>query len=136
MKTITLIQRLRTGFGVLCLVALVVGVGVAWQGWRSVERQFAAEHLRGRAAAATERMRFATLQMGEALLGALLDPQSQAERRKKIKADEEFSRIIGELRPLLSGQRDARRDAYRALESISDQEIGRASCRERVCYAV
>ena len=122
MKTITLIQRLRTGFGVLCMVALVVGVGVAWQGWRSVERQFAAEHLRGRASAATERMRFATLQMGEALLGVLLDPASQVERRKKLKADEELTRVIGELRPLLRDQRDAQRDAYRALEAISDQE--------------
>ena len=118
MKTITLIQRLRTGFGVLCVVALVVGAGVAWQAWGSVQRQFAAEQLRGRAAAATERMRFATLQMGEALLGALLDPQSQVERRKKSKADEELSRVISELRPLLRDQRDA----YRALEAISDQD--------------
>ncbi len=122
MKTITLIQRLRTGFGVLCMVALVVGVGVAWQGWRPLERQFAAEHLRGRTAAETERMRFATLQMGEALLGVLLDPASQVERRKKLKADEELTRVIGELRPLLRDQRDAQRDAYLALNAISDQD--------------
>ncbi len=122
MKTITLIQRLRTGFGVLCMVALVVGVGVAWQGWRSLERQFAAEHLRGRTAAATERMRFATLQMGEALLGVLLDPASQVERRKKLKAAEELTRVIGELRPLLRDQREAQRDAYLALNAISDQD--------------
>lgn len=118
MKTITLIQRLRTGFGALCLVAVLCGGVVAWQGWRSVERQFAAEHLRGRAAAAAERMRFATLQMGEALLGVLLDPQSQAERRRKIKADEELIRTIGELRPLLRNQPDV----LRALEAISDQD--------------
>ena len=107
MKTITLIQRLRTGFGALCLVAVLCGTGVAWQGWRSVEIQFKTEHLRGRAVSAAERMRVATLQMGEALLGVLLEPDSQTERRKKLKADEGLASIIGELRPLLGHQREA-----------------------------
>ena len=119
MKTITLIQRLRTGFGVLCMVALLVGAGVAWQAWNSIRRQFAAEQLRARAAETTERMRFATLQMGEALLGVLLDSQSQVERRKKAKADEELARLISELRPLLRDQRDL----LRALEGISEQDV-------------
>ena len=92
MKTITLIQRLRTGFGTVCLVAILCGAAVAWQAWRSVDRQFAAERIRGQAATMAERMRFATLQMGEALLGVLLDPQSQAERSRKLKADEELRR--------------------------------------------
>ena len=118
MKTITLIQRLRTGFGALCLVAILCGVAVAWQAWLSVDNQFKAEQLRGRASAVAERMRVATLQMGEALLGVLLDPQNQVERRRKLKADEELSRTIGELRPLLRKQPEA----LRALEAISDQD--------------
>ncbi|MBI5801880.1 MAG: methyl-accepting chemotaxis protein [Verrucomicrobia bacterium] len=118
MKTISLIQRLRTGFGALCLVAVLCGTGVAWQGWRSVESQFKAEHLRGRAVAAAERMRVATLQMGEALLGVLLEPDSQTERRKKLKADEGLASIIRELRPLLGHQREA----LAALEAISEQD--------------
>lgn len=104
MKTINLIQRLRTGFGALCIVATVCGVVVAFEAWWAVKAQFAAEHLRGKAVVAAERMRVATLQMGEALLGVLLDPQNQAERRKKLKADEELTRTIGELRPLLRQQ--------------------------------
>ncbi|MEN9575038.1 MAG: hypothetical protein RL514_2893 [Verrucomicrobiota bacterium] len=118
MKTITLIQRLRTGFGALCLVAILGGALVAWQAWRAAERQLAAEQLRGRAAAAAERMRVATLQMGEALLGGLLDPQSQPERRRKLKADEELTRLLGELRPLLRQHRDQ----LRALEAVSEQD--------------
>ena len=118
MKTITLIQRLRTGFGALCLVAILGGALVAWQAWRSGERQFAAEQLRGRTATAAERMRFATLQMGEALLGVLLDPQSQPERRRKLKADEELARLIAELRPALGKHRDL----LGALEAVNDQD--------------
>ncbi len=118
MKTITLIQRLRTGFAALCGVAILGGALVAFQSWRSVDRQFAAEHLRGQAAVAAERMRFVTLQMGEALLGALLDPKNQTEQNRKLKADEELIRTIRELRLLLGNQPEV----LRALEAISDQD--------------
>ncbi|NBV20781.1 MAG: methyl-accepting chemotaxis protein [Proteobacteria bacterium] len=117
MKTITLIQRLRRGFGTLFLVAVLCGTAVAWQAWRSVDRQFEAERLRGQATTLAERMRFATLQMGEALLGVLLEPQNQAERGRKLKADEELRRTIAELRTLLRNQPDALR---KALEDVSD----------------
>ncbi|NDA68027.1 MAG: methyl-accepting chemotaxis protein [Verrucomicrobia bacterium] len=119
MKTITLIQRLRTGFGAVCLVAVLCGVVVASQGWWSVERQFAAERIRGQAATMAERLRLATLQTGEALLGVLLEPQSQTERDRKRRASDDLARTIGELRTLLRSQPDALRSA---LEDISDQE--------------
>jgi len=118
MKTINLIQRLRTGFGVLCLVAVAAGAAVAWQAWRAVERQLAAEELHRHAAVAAERMRLATLDMGYALRGALLDPQSQAERNRKREADAELLRIIGELRPRLL----AHRDLLLALEAVGDHD--------------
>lgn len=126
MKTITLIQRLRTGFGALCLIAVLCGVVVAGLGWKSVRRQFDAEQLRGRAAVAAERMRFVTLQMGEALLGVLLDPQSQTERRKKLKADEELSRIVSELRPLLHQHREV----LAALDAISEHDTTKLNAIE------
>ena len=126
MKTITLIQRLRTGFGALCLIAVFCGAGVAWLGWRSMERQFATEQLRGRATAATERMRCATMQVGEALLGALLDPENQTERRKKLKADADLARSAADLRGLLRDHREA----LDALEAASEQESTKLSAIE------
>ena len=126
MKTITLIQRLRTGFGALCLIAVLCGVVVAGLGWKSVRRQFDAEQFRGRAAMAAERMRFVTLQMGEALLGVLLDPQSQTERRKKLKADEELSRIVSDLRPLLRQHREV----LAALDAISEHDTTKLNAIE------
>ena len=101
MKTINLIQRLRTGFAVLCLTAILAGAAVAWQAWRTVEQQLAAEELHRHLAVATERMRLATLEMSYALRGVLLDLQSQAERNRKREADAELARVIGELRPRL-----------------------------------
>lgn len=126
MKTITLIQRLRTGFGALCVIAILCGAGVAWQGWTSVQKQFAAVRLRGNAMAAAERMHVATLQRGEALLGLLLDPANQDERRKKFRADEDLTRVISELRGLLSEQRET----LAALEAISDQDATKLNVLE------
>lgn len=118
MKTTNLTQRLRTGFGVLCLVAIAGAGLVAWQGWRAVERHLAAEELRGQVALAAERMRHATLEMGYALRGVLLDPQSQAERNRKREADAELAHVIGELRPLLR----VHPDLLRALEAVGDHD--------------
>jgi len=118
MKTITLIQRLRTGFGGLCLAAIVVAAVVAWQGGRAVERQLAAEALHRQVAVTVERMRHATLEMGYALRGVMLEPGSQTERNRKREADSELSRLVGELRPLLREHPEL----VRALEAVSDHD--------------
>ena len=118
MKTTNLIQRLRTGFGGLCVAAIVAGLVVAWEGGRAATRQLAAEALHRQVAVAVERMRLATLEMGYALRGVLLEPANQAERQRKREADAEFSRLVGELRPLLQSHAEL----ARALEGVSDHD--------------
>jgi methyl-accepting chemotaxis protein WspA len=118
MKTITLIQRLRTGFGGLCLAAIVVGTLIAWQAVRAVKRQLAAEALHRQVSVTVERMRLATLTIGYALRGVMLDPGNQAERNRKREADSELSRLVGELRPLIREHPEL----IRALEAVGDHD--------------
>ena len=118
MKTITLIQRLRTGFGGLCLAAIVVGAVIAWQAVRAVKRQLAAEALHRQVSVTVERMRLATLTIGYALRGVMLDPGNQAERNRKREADAELSRLVGELRPLIREHPEL----IRALEAVGDHD--------------
>ncbi len=101
MKTITLIQRLRSGFALLCLAAISGAGVVAWHGWQVAVAEVAVETLRRQVGLGAERMRYATLQKGDALRGLMLDPLSESERRAKRQADTELARAIGELRPLL-----------------------------------
>jgi hypothetical protein len=118
MKTINLIQRLRTGFGVLCLVAIAGAGLVASEGWQAVTQQRRAESLHAQVVMSAERMRHATLEMSYALRGVLLDPQSQTERNRKREADTDMAHLIGELRPLLRPHPDL----LRALEAVSDHD--------------
>ncbi len=118
MKTITIIQRLRSGFALLYLVAILGAGVVAWHGWRLAMAELGAETLRRQVGVAGERIRYATLQMGDSLRGVMLEPGSQVDRRRKREADADLARAIGELRPLLRAQTDL----LRALEAVGDYD--------------
>lgn len=120
MKTTTLIQRLRSGLLLLYVAAILGALVVAWHGWRLAVAELAAETLRRQVGVTVERIRFATLQMGDALRGVMLDPGSEVDRRRKHEADGELNRAIGELRPLLRAQPDL----LRALELVGDYDTG------------
>lgn len=120
MKTITIIQRLRSGFLLLYVAAILGAVVVAWHGWRLAVAELAAETLRRQVGVTVERIRYATLQMGDALRGVMLDPRSEVDRRRKHEADGDLNRAIGELRPLLRAQPDL----LRALEAVGDYDTG------------
>ena len=120
MKTITIIQRLRSGFLLLYVAAILGAVVVAWHGWRLAVAELAAETLRRQVGVTVERIRHATLQMGDALRGVMLDPRSEVDRRRKHEADSDLNRAIGELRPLLRAQPDL----LRALEAVGDYDTG------------
>ncbi|MEY4200642.1 MAG: hypothetical protein RLZZ265_2382, partial [Verrucomicrobiota bacterium] len=56
MKTITIIQRLRSGFLLLYVAAILGAVVVAWHGWRLAVAELAAETLRRQVGVTVERI--------------------------------------------------------------------------------
>ncbi|MBI3414701.1 MAG: methyl-accepting chemotaxis protein [Verrucomicrobia bacterium] len=64
---------------------------------------------------AAERVRYDMLEMSDALRGLLLDPKNEAERRRKLAADEDLLRAASEMRPLLAEQPDL----LKALEAVT-----------------
>ena len=53
--------------------------------------------------------------------------------KKTKKLEEELSQVRAQLERTSSAKLD---EMLNSQKSASDQKIGRASCRERVCYAV
>jgi methyl-accepting chemotaxis protein WspA len=112
MKSWTIAQRLYAFFG-LVIAALAGGFALFIHADNlesaAVERR---DHLDN--AAAT--IRYTTLIMSDALRGLLLDPKNAVEQQRKTAADDDLTKIIGELKLNL---RD-RPELLRAIEAVGD----------------